>query len=711
MQYNLKNLIKSGKVTLQNNTFYVLSVWVKYDENNNNRTSQLQIKNTTAAVDKASVHPNVTGGNGLTEWTKLEVPFLYTDANTNLTIQLNMQTPAATGAVYFDLLQITELVEATGDFTVTADKETVYAGDKVTLKPNMNPVNASTTVVWTSSDPTVATVDANGVVTAVANGTATITATAAVKVYDYVNRKYLDDKATYIGTYEVTVACAHNYEVTGEVDATCTVAGSKTYTCTLCGDTYTEEIAALLHDLGNPVVTIIIEPTCTTVGEQKTVVSCIDCGEEWFSKTEELWALGHTWTDATCTAPKTCSVCGETEGEAIGHNYVGGKCDNCDEAEPSKRLDIRGVSRSKNLALEGTILVYANVAFMDSTATTNAEGLTKEYVMANGRLLFWSLKDMPADPEAAVLGTETHAAEFDKTSVYKGIQEYYAYSHGIPAKEYNDTIYYRTYIVVDGEVYYGDIIEYSVVTYCENQLKKTTTTANKMKPLLAAMLNYGAAAQEQFTYKTDAKANACLQTYVDQGLLDAKHLELHWDANYLTALKEPDAAMTVNFPENDAKRTSKNLGLEGAVETKLTFAYKLNGEKGTKLPADGSVAFYYWTEKTYNALKKAGDVLTKENADYVKTGDDITQTYGSKYGYEYYAMSDGIPAKQLGETIYTAAVFTMADGTEYCSGVTVYSAEEYASGQIAKASAAETLKTLVKWMVVYGETAYTYFNS
>ena len=373
-------------------------------------------------------------------------------------------------------------------------------------------------------------------------------------------------------------------------------------------------------------------------------------------------------------------------------------------------LDIRGVSRSKNLALEGTILVYANVAFMDSAATKNAEGLTKEYVMENGRLLFWSMDDMPADADAALIGTETHCAEFDKTSVYGGIQEYYAYSHGIPAKEYNDTIYYRTYIVVDGEEYYGDIIEYSVVTYCENQLKKTTDKANKMKPLLAAMLNYGAAAQVQLKYKTDALANTCLQKYVDQNLLDAKCLTLNWNDSYITALNEPDAAMTVNFAVNEAKRTSKNLGLEGAVETKLTFAYKLNGNIGTQVPADGTVAFYYWSAKTYASLKASGSALTKENADYIKAGADITQTYSSKYGYEYYANSEGIPAKQLGETMYTAAVFTMADGTEYCSGVTVYSAEEYAGGQISKASAAESLKQLVKWMVVYGEEAYAYFN-
>lgn len=49
------------------------------------------------------------------------------------------------------------------------------------------------------------------------------------------------------------------------------------------------------------------EATCT---EPKT---CSKCGET------EGDVSGHTWEEATCTAPKTCSVCGETEGEALGH--------------------------------------------------------------------------------------------------------------------------------------------------------------------------------------------------------------------------------------------------------------------------------------------------------------------------------------------------------------------------------------------------------
>ncbi len=32
-------------------------------------------------------------------------------------------------------------------------------------------------------------------------------------------------------------------------------------------------------------------------------------------------ACEHEWLDATCTTPKTCSLCGATDGEALGHNY------------------------------------------------------------------------------------------------------------------------------------------------------------------------------------------------------------------------------------------------------------------------------------------------------------------------------------------------------------------------------------------------------
>ena len=46
-------------------------------------------------------------------------------------------------------------------------------------------------------------------------------------------------------------------------------------------------------------------------------------------------AAGHSWKDATCTATKTCSKCGATEGSAKGHSYSNGACSVCGTADPN----------------------------------------------------------------------------------------------------------------------------------------------------------------------------------------------------------------------------------------------------------------------------------------------------------------------------------------------------------------------------------------
>lgn len=60
--------------------------------------------------------------------------------------------------------------------------------------------------------------------------------------------------------------------------------------------------------------------------------TCTLCGE---TKGE---APGHSWQDATCLQPKTCSTCGEIEGEALGHDWDSmdcqkiRTCDRCGES-------------------------------------------------------------------------------------------------------------------------------------------------------------------------------------------------------------------------------------------------------------------------------------------------------------------------------------------------------------------------------------------
>lgn len=95
----------------------------------------------------------------------------------------------------------------------------------------------------------------------------------------------------------------------------CTNGGYTTNTCA-CGDSYrSDEKAALGHSW--------TDATCTA---PKTCTVC---------KVTEDAAKGHSWTEATCTVPKTCSVCKATDGAAKGHSFAGETCSVCGEADPN----------------------------------------------------------------------------------------------------------------------------------------------------------------------------------------------------------------------------------------------------------------------------------------------------------------------------------------------------------------------------------------
>ena len=46
----------------------------------------------------------------------------------------------------------------------------------------------------------------------------------------------------------------------------------------------------------------------------------------WLDGGCEMMQRVHTWADATCLAPKTCSTCGDTQGEPLGHSFVAATC-------------------------------------------------------------------------------------------------------------------------------------------------------------------------------------------------------------------------------------------------------------------------------------------------------------------------------------------------------------------------------------------------
>lgn len=65
---------------------------------------------------------------------------------------------------------------------------------------------------------------------------------------------------------------------------------------------------------------VVTAPTCTTQGY--TTYTCSSCGYSYIGNYTA--ALGHNYASATCTAPKTCTVCGATTGPALGHSWDSG---------------------------------------------------------------------------------------------------------------------------------------------------------------------------------------------------------------------------------------------------------------------------------------------------------------------------------------------------------------------------------------------------
>ena len=126
------------------------------------------------------------------------------------------------------------------------------------------------------------------------------------------------------------------------------VFGTMTYTCLIngCFEEMTEEIpVAFEHEWADPTCDepktcqgcgltdglplghswdegqVTLEPTCK---KGITLFTCLKDGcQATFA--EEIEAIyEHTWQDADCDTPKTCTACGEEEGSPLGHSWDGG---------------------------------------------------------------------------------------------------------------------------------------------------------------------------------------------------------------------------------------------------------------------------------------------------------------------------------------------------------------------------------------------------
>ena len=171
---------------------------------------------------------------------------------------------------------------------------TLQEKDSDTLTVTVKPADATNQdVTWKSSDTSIATVSADGTVTAISAGTATITATAK------------DGSGV---SASCTLTVTHGKMVqTPKKDATCTVDGTEEYwTCEICGKHFEDEsgtipttpeenkIQATGHSYG--------EPVWHWAEDGKTCKVTFTCEkDENHKKTPEVKVTSAVKTPATCT--------------------------------------------------------------------------------------------------------------------------------------------------------------------------------------------------------------------------------------------------------------------------------------------------------------------------------------------------------------------------------------------------------------------------
>ena len=148
-----------------------------------NVTEQTLIEGETLALTATVTPENAT--NKTLTWTSSDESVATVDANGNVTAvkegtaTITVKATDGSNASASCVVTVKAAVVLVESITLNVTEQTLSEGETLALTATVTPENATNkTLTWSSSDESVATVDANGTVTAIKEGTATITVKA-----------------------------------------------------------------------------------------------------------------------------------------------------------------------------------------------------------------------------------------------------------------------------------------------------------------------------------------------------------------------------------------------------------------------------------------------------------------------------------------------------------------------------------------------------
>lgn len=275
-------------------------------------------------------------------------------------------------------------------------------------------------------------------------------------------------------------------------------------------------------------------------------------------------------------------------------------------------------------------------------------------------------------------------------TVQRDGEKYLLQTAGIPAKELGDKVFFRMYVKLsDGTYVYSARIRYSALIYTEEAVKDYPNDEG-LHALCAAMLNYGAAAQVYFDYKTDSLMNA--SAIVDAQGRNIMDLVMPFDDSVI------DARLASNTSQYGEFTNKSSLISGGVYSLSLLGAISLNSKNLTYDPTGVTEAgFFVWSHEAY----ASGETLTKENATMKIVSDVIDGTLEGSV--------TGIPASAMCDT-FVIVPYIVKDGVYHYRGLSRISVDYYGQLLLAGDGYTEIEKNLARCMLVYGEHAENYFR-
>lgn len=313
----------------------------------------------------------------------------------------------------------------------------------------------------------------------------------------------------------------------------------------------------------------------------------------------------------------------------------------------------------------------------DDTMKVNFYYTLKEItnISQQGMLVFYT---DPGEPDFSA-AREIHSdCKYDETT-----GRFMGQSNSIDVKYWGDTRYYCAYGKSnEGPYIFSPLYAYSPKKYAANILAKASASQGQ-KALCVSMLNYGAAAQTYFGYKTDDLMNADLTE-------EQRSLAAAYDPALFNGAASVDSSKVGDLAATDTGFSKKT----ATVSFESTFA--INYYFTPNCAVDEGITFCYWTQEDYDAA----ETLTPSNA----TG---SITMSAQSDGRYWARITDIAPKDFDATYYVAAFYT-SDTQNCCTGVISYSISKYC---MKAAASGGDMAQLVEAAAMYGYYTKAYFGS